>query len=307
MRFLWWHQPISSGLTSLCPSLSPYCWASCLRTQMGSTALWSPHQPSQTWIPPTPFFLLTPTHSLALLWIDVALWEAGLLLTQRPPHPAVGRPPAPALPTSHSAPSSLSGTRVLLFVLFYFASRPLFTFTGLIHIWQSDSFLPSPIPMRNIPFYNLLPWNQTHFTSEVLEVRWASSPIFDFTHPPPAFFFRVLHLFFFNWNTVDLWGFPGGSDGKESASNAGGLGSILGMRSSPGGGYGNPLQYSCLENCYGHGGAWRATKGWTWDRKGLDMTEWLRTAQQQVEQWYCCSAGDTRGVGFISGWEDPPE
>ena len=70
--------------------------------------------------------------------------------------------------------------------------------------------------------------------------------------------------FFLNWNTVDLWSFPGGSDGKESASNAGDLGSIPGMRSSPGGGYGNPLQYSCLENCYGHGGAWQATKGWIW-------------------------------------------
>ena len=44
------------------------------------------------------------------------------------------------------------------------------------------------------------------------------------------------------------WGFPGGSDGKESACNAGDPGSIPGSGRSPGEGKGNPLQYSCLEN-----------------------------------------------------------
>ena len=43
-------------------------------------------------------------------------------------------------------------------------------------------------------------------------------------------------------------GFPGGSDGKESACNAGDLGSIPGSGRPPGGGHGNPLQYACLEN-----------------------------------------------------------
>jgi len=43
-------------------------------------------------------------------------------------------------------------------------------------------------------------------------------------------------------------GFPGGSDGKESACSAGDLGSIPELRKSPGEGNGNPLQYSCLEN-----------------------------------------------------------
>ena len=43
-------------------------------------------------------------------------------------------------------------------------------------------------------------------------------------------------------------GFPGGSDGKESARNAGDLGSIHVLGRSPGGGNGYPLQYSCLEN-----------------------------------------------------------
>ena len=46
-------------------------------------------------------------------------------------------------------------------------------------------------------------------------------------------------------------GFPGGSDGKEAAYNAGDLGSVPGLGRSPGGGRGNRLQYSCLENPHG--------------------------------------------------------
>ena len=46
-------------------------------------------------------------------------------------------------------------------------------------------------------------------------------------------------------------GFPGGSDGKESTSNAGDLGLIPGLGRSSGGGHGSPLQYSCLENPHG--------------------------------------------------------
>ena len=45
-----------------------------------------------------------------------------------------------------------------------------------------------------------------------------------------------------------LLGFPGGSEGKASACNAGDLGSIPGLGRSPGEGNGNPLQHSCLEN-----------------------------------------------------------
>ena len=39
-------------------------------------------------------------------------------------------------------------------------------------------------------------------------------------------------------------GFPDSSDGKDFACNSGDLGSILGLGRSPGGGHGNPLQYS---------------------------------------------------------------
>ena len=50
------------------------------------------------------------------------------------------------------------------------------------------------------------------------------------------------------WESDWLEGFPGGSDGKAPARNAGDPGSISGSGRSPGEGNGNPLQYSCLEN-----------------------------------------------------------
>ena len=43
-------------------------------------------------------------------------------------------------------------------------------------------------------------------------------------------------------------GFPAGSDGEESTCSAGDVSSLPGMGRSPGGGSGNPIQYSCLEN-----------------------------------------------------------
>ena len=65
-------------------------------------------------------------------------------------------------------------------------------------------------------------------------------------------------------------GFPGVLAGKESACNAGDLGSIPGLGRSPGLEHGNPLQYSSLENPHGQ----RNLAGYSpWGRKELDMTE----------------------------------
>ena len=58
------------------------------------------------------------------------------------------------------------------------------------------------------------------------------------------------------------WGFPGGSDGKEYACNAGEPGSIPGSGRSPGEGNGLPLQYSCLKNSVDRG-AWQSTVHYT--------------------------------------------
>ena len=54
-----------------------------------------------------------------------------------------------------------------------------------------------------------------------------------------------------------LLGFPGGSEVKASARNAGDPGLIPGSGTSPGEGNGNLLQYSCLKNSMDRG-AWQA-------------------------------------------------
>ena len=59
--------------------------------------------------------------------------------------------------------------------------------------------------------------------------------------------------------SVTLHGFPGGSDGKESACSVGDLGSIPGLGRSPGEENSYPLQYSGLENSMDRG-AWQATE-----------------------------------------------
>ena len=62
----------------------------------------------------------------------------------------------------------------------------------------------------------------------------------------------------FDSSVTHSWGFPGGSDGKESAYNVGDLDLILGLGRPPGEGNGYPLQYSCLQNSMDRG-AWQAT------------------------------------------------
>ena len=64
-------------------------------------------------------------------------------------------------------------------------------------------------------------------------------------------------------------GFPGGSDGEESACNAGDPGSTPGLGRSPREGNGNPLQHSCLENPLDRGACQATVHGVT----ELDMTE----------------------------------
>ena len=67
-------------------------------------------------------------------------------------------------------------------------------------------------------------------------------------------------------------GFPGGSEGKASACNAGDPGSIPGLGRSPGEGNDNPPQYSCLENSMdGESRGRRSPRGC----QESDTTEWL--------------------------------
>ena len=79
------------------------------------------------------------------------------------------------------------------------------------------------------------------------------------------------------------------SGGKESVCNAGDPGSIPGLGRSPGGGLGNPLQYSCLENPHGQ----RNLVGCSpWVCKELDLTERLSTAHSLCRHWIRAALSD---------------
>ena len=83
-------------------------------------------------------------------------------------------------------------------------------------------------------------------------------------------------------------GFPGDSGSKVSACSAGDLDSIPGSGRCPGGGNGNPLQYSCLENPM-DGGAWEATvhgvaKSRTW-LSNFTLTFSLSVEEDLGDKW----------------------
>ena len=69
--------------------------------------------------------------------------------------------------------------------------------------------------------------------------------------------------------SVTAFHYPDGSMSKESACNAGHVGSVPGLGRSPGGGSGNPLQNSCLENFMAE------EPGGPWGHKESDMTQQL--------------------------------
>ena len=102
------------------------------------------------------------------------------------------------------------------------------------------------------------------------------------------------NLLFLSSYILEL-GFPCGSDSKDSACNVGDLGSIPGLGRSPGGGHGNPLQYSCLENPHGQ----RSLVGYSpWGLKDLDMTEW-QTTHIGVILPYWLEYSESNGQGFV--------
>ena len=101
--------------------------------------------------------------------------------------------------------------------------------------WVGDAFQPfNPLLSPSLPALNLsqhqglFQWvSSSHQVAKVLSHSY-SDPIWESYNPK--------------------WGFLGGSDGKESACNAGEQGSIPGSGRYPGEWNSNALQYSCLEN-----------------------------------------------------------
>ena len=124
----------------------------------------------------------------------------------------------------------------------------------LVYIYSRH--LLSNLKLRQIP------WSSTYnncflnWLSQRPVILLQKFPVFFF-----FFFFQDLELHSFislNSHARCCLGFPGGSDNKESACNAGDLGLTPGSGRSLGEGNGYPFQYSCVENSIDRG-AWRAT------------------------------------------------
>ena len=81
-------------------------------------------------------------------------------------------------------------------------------------------------------------------------------------------------------------GFPGGTNGRESACNAGDVGWIPGLGTSPGGGHGNSLQYSCLGNSMDRGAWWATVHGVT--KSQTQLSDWAEIVC--LEKYIFCKA-----------------
>ena len=92
-----------------------------------------------------------------------------------------------------------------------------------------------------------------------LWTTWEALPyVVLFSHQLHELYTIIKFYWWGKWNLKGLWLVQGQTHNKESSCNAGDLSLIPGLGRIPGGGNGNPLQYSCLENPMDRG-AWRAT------------------------------------------------
>ena len=106
------------------------------------------------------------------------------------------------------------------------------------------------------------------FACPVSLIPWFSDTVFPFLR----FWWGIHHSIQPIYWPSHKEGFPDGSDAKESACDAGDLGSFPGLARSPGEGNGNPLQYSSLKNPMNRGAWWPTVHG---GHKESDTTEWL--------------------------------
>ena len=139
-----------------------------------------------------------------------------------------------------------------------------------------------------------------HFTQLVI-YSFNIFPIRLFTTTINCNFVLFMIRGFWLCSGYDQWlDFPGGSDGKASAYNAGDLGLIPGSERSPGEGNGNPLQYSCLENSMDGGTRWASQKvGHDW-ATSLSFFSFLWNVQLDVEQTWKCVNEKEANLGVVT-------
>ena len=117
-----------------------------------------------------------------------------------------------------------------------------------------------------------------HINSKLWYSNWRSSLDHSYTpnwsmNAAPKCTYIYIHTHIYTYTYI-FNGFPGDSDDKEPACNVGDRGSVPGLGRCPGGGHGNPLQYSWLENPHGQNSLAGCSP---LDRKESDTTEWLST------------------------------
>ena len=131
------------------------------------------------------------------------------------------------------------------------------------YLQTKQSFIKPFLLFLQVQLFNLKHWiwfNSNHLIRPLV-TKWGFMYLFIL----PSITYSLGKLLIVEDIESDIWivlctflGISGGSACKESACNAGDLGSIPGLRRSPGVGNDNLLQYYCLENSMGRG-AWQAT------------------------------------------------
>ena len=121
---------------------------------------------------------------------------------------------------------------------------------GRLEHWHCSLAWQWQLAPKNSRAVTSLPKKQDVTTLTLPDGYWSDCK------PNPSLHMRLGNTFIFGRpSSESIRGFPGGSEVKASAWNAGDPGSIPGLGRSPGEGNGNPFQYSCLENPM-EGGAW---------------------------------------------------
>ena len=122
---------------------------------------------------------------------------------------------------------------------------------SVLPMFSSKSFIVSGLTFRSLNYFDFI----------FVCVLQCLISFFFFTCNCPVFPAPCIEETIFSPLYLIYSCFPGSSDGKNSACNAGDPGLIPGSGRSPGEGNGNPLQYYCLENLMGSGAWWATVHG----------------------------------------------
>ena len=178
------------------------------------------------------------------------------------------------------------------------------TFTASsFRVCNSSARIPSP-PLAL--FLVMLPKAQLTSHCRMSGSRWVITPSWLSRSLKSVLFFCVFSSSVYSCYLFLICDFASGSDSKESAYNVEDLGLIPGLGRSPGGGNGNPFQYSCLENPMDRG-TWQAAVHGIAKSFGHDWATYWKVSTA----YFIVSSASVRSILFLSSivptfaWNDP--